>query len=364
MKKSQKMGSSSSKINNSGTIVTESSPSKVIKQKNGALEKNIMENILLDPRSPDVNRTPLVSILNNRLKNRQIEQNNTPITPINLRKKLLNHSAKELKLLDPRSPSQFIPRTPLNMSFDGENIEQSSNQYSLEYDGVIEEASCRNFNERLANITFDDVDTEADNVSKVAVYSKLEIIADISIPNATDDEEHQNSDAEDLEPRSQTPIASAEHPKNDMNMDDENISPVVDPVSNNKRNAASAFSSTPISTTNNQLKSLLLKKHTKKSNKMEIFTDTSTDNTTLVTPTKRLAKIDESENPRTPFGSLLNRRSKSVENLTQPIGLKDNIRLNNGNNENVTPKKQKPIALLKHVNRSGGIRRKNEIYLD
>lgn len=359
------MGSNTSKTHNSGTIATELSPSKVIKEENGALDKNIMDNILLDPRSPDVNRTPLTSILNNRQKNRPIVEQ--PLaTPVNLRKKLLNHSAKELKLLDPRSPSQFIPRTPLNMSFDGENIEHSSNQYSLDYSGVIEEASCRNFNERLANITFDDLDTETDNVSKVAVYSKLEIIADISIPNVADDEEHQLSDAEDLEPRSQTPTAPSEKPKgNDMDMDDENISPVVDPISNNKRNAVSAFSSTPISTSNNQLKSLLLKKHTKKTNKMGIFTDEATNNTSaLATPAKRLAKINETDNPRTPFGSLLNRRSKSVENVSQQIGLKENTRPNNGKDENATPKKQKPTALLKHVNRSGGIRIKNDIFHD
>lgn len=357
------MGSNTSKTNNTETTATVSSPPKPsnTKESNGEPEKKFMDHVLLDPRSPDVNRTPLTSILNNRMKNRQ-NVNQAPVTPVNLRKQLLNYSAKELKLLDPRSPSQFIPRTPLNMSFDGENLEQNSNQYSLDYTGDIEEASCRHFNERLANITFDDLDTEGDNISKIAVHSKLDVIADISITNATDSENEPNSPEADEEQRSHTPI---DRPKdNHMDMDDENISPVVDPVSNNKRNAVSAFSSTPISTTTNQLKSLLLKKHTKKTNKMEIFEDEMLINTSnTATPAKRLAKINEIENPRTPFGSLLNRRSKSFENLSQlQIGLKEITRQNN--NENVTPKKQKSTALLNHVNGSGGIRRKNEIFYD
>lgn len=359
------MGINTSKTNMTDTTATVSSEPKPANtmENDGKPEMKFMDHVLLDPRSPDVNRTPLASILSNRMKKRQnVEQ--APVTPVNLRKQLLNYSAKELKLLDPRSPSQFIPRTPLNMSFDGGNLEQNSNQYSLDYTGDIEEASCRNFNERLANITFDDLDADSDNISKIAVYSKLDVIADISITNPTDSEDEQNSPEADEEQRSHTPIDRPND--NQMDMDDENISPVVDPVSNNKRNAVSAFSSTPISQSTNQLKSLLLKKHTKKTNKMEIFEDEMMNNTSnTVTPSKRLAKINEIENPRTPFGSLLNRRSKSVENLSQQqIGLKEITRLNKDNNENVTPKKQKPTALLNHVNRSGGIRRKNEIFYD
>lgn len=359
------MGSIGSKSQNSATASMNSSPSKVSKEKNCVAKQIGLENILLDPRSPDVNRTPLTSILNNRMKNRaNLEQ--TPVTPAKyLRNRLLNHSAKDMKLFDPRSPSQFIPRTPLNMSFDGDNVETSANQYSLDYSGCIEEASCRNFNERLANITFDDVYTT--DLAQKTAHQHLEKIADISIPNGTGDDEQLPIELTIPKSHNQTPIASSEIPKhNHIHIDDDNISPVIDVTSNNKRNAVSAFSSTPISTANNQLKTLLQKKHTIKTGKTEIFTDDMTDKATeFSTPTKRLAKIRETENPRTPFGSLLNRRAKSVENLTQQLfGFKENIRPNNENDENVTPK-MKTTDLMKQVNRSGGLCiRKNDIFHD
>lgn len=56
-------------------------------------EENIMQNILLDPRSPDVNRTPMANILGSRLKS--LEQ-----TPIKYKTSLNTSNAK--KLLDPR----------------------------------------------------------------------------------------------------------------------------------------------------------------------------------------------------------------------------------------------------------------------
>lgn len=351
------MGSNGSKTHSSVTATAEFTTQRTVKP-----EFKFTDNVLLDPRSPDVNRTPLASILNNRLNKRQ---NIEPVTPVNLRKQLLNYSAKELKLLDPRSPSQFIPRTPLNMSFNSEHLERSQQQYSLEYSGDIEEASCRNFNERLANITFDDLQNEAEQISKMLTANKLETIEDISIQNATSNEdERQLSDAECDEQRSHTPID--DQSKNAMDIDGENISPVIDPTSTNTRNAPSTFSSTPISTQTNQLKSLLQKKHAKKSGKTEIFTDNSPNNgLELETPPKRLAKITEIEKPRTPFGCLLNRRSKSFENLSQQsFGLKESARSIHVNNENATPKKQKSTALLKHVNRSGGLRKRNEIFHD
>lgn len=121
---------------------------------------NSIGNNLLDPRSSDVNRTPI--ILNSRLSKRPTVQQ-TPVTPVNLLKSLLNYSVKELKLFGPRSPSQFISRTPLNKTFYAEHMDASNQQFSLAYSGDIEEASCRNFNERLANIIFDDVLRENEN---------------------------------------------------------------------------------------------------------------------------------------------------------------------------------------------------------
>lgn len=322
-------------------------------------------NNLLDPRSPDVNRTPIV--LNSRLSMRPTVQP-TPLTPVNLRKSLLNYSAKELKLLDPRSPSQFIPRTPLNMSFDAEHMDASNQQFSLEYSGDIEEASCRNFNERLANITFDDVVRDKENKVK-SNESKLERIEDVSMTNTIDgmdDVMEQQPDDEVETNGNQTPNDSMNQPnENGIHMDDENISPVIAAANSIiKRNTASAASSTPISTSTSQLKSMLLKNHNRKiANKAEIFTE----NIEMTTPTKRLDKINEvDDKPRTPFGCLLNRRSKSVENLSQQsFGLKENGRAIGLNDENATPKKQKTTPMLKHINRSGGnIRRKNSIFVD
>lgn len=128
-------------------------------------------NILLDPRSPDINRTPLTGIHNRVRKNASIPS--TPSTPKNS-----SYQIKSIKSnFDPRSPSQFIPRTPLNISLDDDKIESSSTQYSLEYSGLVEEASCRHFNERLANITFDSSFTEPQN-DKHAEEEELKPLAE------------------------------------------------------------------------------------------------------------------------------------------------------------------------------------------
>lgn len=356
------MGSNSSKTHSAAAATTPTSTMDLSLSKHTEQPNGIANN-LLDPRSPDVNRTPI--ILNNRLTKRPAIQQ-TPVTPVHLRKTLLNYSAKDMKFLDPRSPSQFIPRTPLNMSFDAENIDTSNQQFSLEYSGDIEEASCRNFNERLSNITFDDLLRENENGLKSS-DSKLERIEDVSITNAMDGVMEQHDGDADEEDRNQTPNESMNQPNNNaIHMDDENISPVVAASNSNvKRNTASAASSTPILTSTNQLKSMLLKNHNRKiANKTEIFTD----NIEMTTPTKRLAKINEvDDKPRTPFGCLLNRRSKSVENLSQQsFGLKENVRALGSNNENSTPKRQKSTTMLKHINRSGGggVRRKNDIFHD
>lgn len=90
--------------------------------------------------------------------------------------------------------------------------------------------------------------------------------------------------------------------------------------------------------------------------KTEIFTE----NIEMPTPTNRLNKINKvDDKPRTPFGSLLNRRSKSVENLSQQsFGLKENGRAVGLNDEIAIPKQQKLTPMLKHMNRSSGTRRK------
>lgn len=93
-----------------------------------------------------------------------------------------------------------------------------------------------------------------------------------------------------------------------INMGDENISPVVHPTLCTKRSVKSALCSTPISLSSNQPKSLLIKKYSKKTE--EVFMDEENHQRT---PAKKIKDVKS----RTPFGSLLNHRSKSVESLSQ-----------------------------------------------
>lgn len=319
-------------------------------------DKSNLENILLDPRSPDVNRTPLTRILASRVK--MVEE--TPTTPTKYVCETLLNNSKEKKFLDPRSPSQFIPRTPLNLSLKDDNIENSSGQYSLEYSGCIEEASCRNFNERLANITFDDDDLCAkDNASKKNDKRAIEAVELIDISNlCTVDEEELTDSLAPAENGIQiTPVATLEPPKRRFethiltHVDNENISPLVDSNICTKRNALSAFSSTPITCQ----QKLTAKKHNKLNT--EIFQDDQkSNNTEYSTPAKRVAKIKEVDNPRTPFGSIQNHRSKSIENLSQ----QPQTRPYQINNENFTPN-SKFAALSKQGNKS---RRINQIAYD
>lgn len=337
------------------------------KVKSCSKNKSNLENILLDPRSPDVNRTPLA--IASRMKTVEA----TLSTPTKHVCETLLNNSKEKKFLDPRSPSQFIPRTPLNLSMKEENIENNSGQYSLEYSGCIEEASCRNFNERLANITFDDdVDLCArDNAPKWNEQKTIGAVEPIDISNLCTVNEEEDQDSSDpLKPAENgiqmTPVTTLEAPKrrfetNVLHVNNENISPLVDPTNMCiKRNALSAFSSTPISTTVCQPK-LTAKKHNKLN--AEIFKDDQkSNNVENTTPAKRMAKIKEMDNPRTPFGSIQNHRSKSTENLSQQpqAQIKEITRPYHINNENFTPN-SKFAALSKQGNKS---RRINQIAYD
>lgn len=386
-------------INSSKSQMVSASPNKTIEMKVKKDSNSNVESIslqrLLDPRSPDVNRTPLPEILTHRFNN-CVQSEEVVKTPINqFRKKLLNYSSTDSKLLDPRSPSQFIPRTPLNLSFDESKL-ASKTEFSLEYTGVIEEASCRNFNERLANITFDDCDIEIDSMSK----TKLHEIEEEEDNN--DDVVHKNAETEKIleltsqiknDPRSpsqsiqRTPLILTNAVSKIQNIadDEKNISPIINETSDRKANQQQTFSSTPIvQQTGGQLKTLLLKKNIAR--KAEIFKDDEMCNGSveivetnlarnksievLITPVKQMAKRKENEKPRTPLG-VLNRRSKSVENFTLPqqskCGQQENIILNTYeskvNDENVyfTPQ-SKPKTSLKKLN--SGFKSKIQIYYD
>lgn len=231
------------------------------KTEDEVLSKNLAQNILLDPRSPDANRTPL------SIKCHQLDYEQMQMTP--------RSNSKVMKFLDPRSPSQFIPRTPLHMSMDNDRSNHQADS-PLEYSGCIEEASCRNFNERLANITFDDyVGAENEHQKSMEVTNGEKIDSMIS------------------------PIVLPPELSKSCNGDDEII----------PHYSKSTLSSTPISLSINRPKSLLIKKYSKKSKNTEIFIDEENQPTT---PTMKF-----NEKPRTPFGSLLNQPSKSVDNLQQ-----------------------------------------------
>lgn len=201
------------------------------------------------------------------------------------------------------------------MSLDGTGIENSIGKYSLEYSGYIEEASCRNFNEKLENITFDDSYTEENKTANIS-GEKYDIC---DVGDAVEEENVEISlpkeSAERIKRCQNTPITSPVEIKSrfDVNIytDVENISPVINTTQHTKHSALSAFSSTPISILNNQQK-LLSTKKLAKANK-DLFID---DKINDETPGKRIMKSKE---PRTPFGCLQNQQQmvqKDHENST------------------------------------------------
>lgn len=331
------MGSCSSKTQVGETPIKPNIEPKIREDDNLIMDANV----LMDPRSPDIHRTPLTDILGNRLNYRD-RVALLPHTPINsLRSKLFDCSLNDQKFLDPRSPSQFIPRTPLNLSFDDTSkLDGNTALYSIEYNGNIEDESCRNFYERLANITFDDAENDADNASKSRKIALHEICEEDQFEvNSISEQEIQNLSTmasktiQQETPVLKMPIVSKIKFTDDLGDDEKIISPIVtNAVSTNKtiNASSSAFSSTPIVANNGQLKKILMKSHLKKVNKTEIFEDDEVDdcrsNTIfdgnrsedeiLSTPGKRLNRDGGGNTPRTPL-SVLNRRSKSVETLSQ-----------------------------------------------
>lgn len=317
-------------------------------------------DVLLDPRSPHIARTPLSKILPHRLDGKSLQIQLNEQTPTNiLRKRLLrdiglNYTSKELNLLDPRSPSSFIPRTPLYLSSGGdsfgeENSRVASKVISLEYSGFIEEASCRNFNEKLANITLDDTDYEdaSESMAKDDEFRDGEL-AEIRRKYLETNFDFVGDEIKflhDRDPRSpsenicRTPFVLTSKAKSLSQSDVsgiDNVSPIItimntvdndgDDDDNTKRNTEiyALFSSTPTVQQASGFAAIAKGKNLEKMIKSRIYEDEpETENTVrssksieiLMTPMKKLVNVND-EKPRTPL-SIVNRRTKSAESLAQ-----------------------------------------------
>lgn len=357
---------------------------------------SMRNRMLLDPRSPDVNRTPLPENLVNRFISRiqnedaideTIKTDEIIKTPVNaFRKRLLSISTSETKFIDPRSPSQFIPRTPISMSLDDTKM-ASTTHFSLEYTGMIEEASCRNFNERLANLTLDDSDTDVDSKPKIKLQKireedSVEVPADILAAANTHNvsaEISMTDDGNRSDPRSPsgciprtplllstvTPSILITRIQEADGAAEKNISPIVCETITEPSSVQQTFSSTPIVPMIGVRKTTITKRNALL--RAEIFEDeeeiieeakeqlaidgATTHNKSLevlVTPAKRAMKNHGNEKPRTPLG-VLNRRSRSFENLSKKPSITNaaNIFKAKANNENIfaTPKAKNKITL-------------------
>lgn len=131
--------------------------------------------IALDPKTPAIPQTPLTQTIANHLNRitKEEGQHNPNIkTPSYLmRKKILydlGYTYPIGKEVDPRSPSQSIPRTPLNLTDTAEEVNVSESS-SFQYNSSLED-SCREFNMKLNDITMDE--TEAQNEHNENVPTK------------------------------------------------------------------------------------------------------------------------------------------------------------------------------------------------
>lgn len=298
---------------------------------------------LLDPRSPNIERTPISTVMTiqQRLKNSVATTTmDDAQTPTNfMQRKLLrdlghSYSVKELNMLDPRSPSLFIPRTPLDFKKvpeDGPRPASLAN--SFEYNECIEEASCRNFNEKISNITLDDSNDElpADGAEDVSEIRRkyLETNFDVAEPKSTSDE---NDD-----PRSpslnvyRTPIVLSGVPKVTIpkqispdtadNMEDflHDINEINEPVFSSTPTTTIASIETPTKRTcaiEKKQKNLVYEDEIDEEIIVcaDTITTKSQDDIILMTPMQKFNQKDGDGRVRTPL-SVINRRSKSAENL-------------------------------------------------
>lgn len=336
------MGSISSKPHSVPSTPIKSLGPIALTRSEGIADLPLIDQIdpLLDPRSPNIERTPISTVLSiqQRLKNSVATTTmDDAQTPNNfMQRKLLrdlgyNYSVKELNMLDPRSPSLFIPRTPLDfkkVQDDGAVAADLTN--SFEYNECIEEASCRNFNEKISNITLDDSNEElpADGAEDVSEIRRkyLETNFDVVEPKSKSEE---NDD-----PRSpslnvyRTPIVLSGVPKGTIpkqispdNMENFllDINEINEPVFSSTPTTTIASTETPTKRTcaiAKKQKNLVYEDEI--DGDIIVCADTiktkSQDDIILMTPMQKFNQKDGDGRVRTPL-SVVNRRSKSAENL-------------------------------------------------
>lgn len=144
--------------------------SKAIKNElvaDASIETPPMMDISIDDDEVEVNnpsivQTPLTKTIAshlNKIAQNDLIHNPLVATPSHMmRKKILQdlgYTCSFDKILrpDPRSPSQAIPRTPLNLT---QNIDEQTED-AFNYEDKLVDKSIQTFNERLAQITLDDI---------------------------------------------------------------------------------------------------------------------------------------------------------------------------------------------------------------
>lgn len=163
------MGNTTSK--KASVIDTQKTPEK--KSVAEINEKSPTKNnaqVALEPQTPAIPQTPLTQTIAthlNHLTKHNMNQNSNIKTPSYLlRKKILYDLGYTypIKEADPRSPSQCIPRTPLNITDTVDTTDESKNSSFL-YNSTLED-SCRDFNTKLDDITMEETDANDQNEAK------------------------------------------------------------------------------------------------------------------------------------------------------------------------------------------------------